>query len=75
MNRSGILFITGLLGIGHETLLEHSERPTLLVLFAAMIGLPAFLSPSISGNYGFEHSKKAQNEDEGKPTDNDQESE
>ena len=42
--RSGILFIGGLAGIGWETLVEQGERPTLLLLFAAMIGLPAFLA-------------------------------
>lgn len=41
--RSGILFVVGLGGIGYETIVEHTERPTLLLLFAAMIGLPAFL--------------------------------
>lgn len=39
------LFVGGLLGVGHETLLTHAERPTLLILFAAMMGLPAFLRP------------------------------
>lgn len=33
-----------MLGVAHETLLQHSERPTLLILFAAMMGLPAFLT-------------------------------
>jgi hypothetical protein len=37
------LFVGGLLGILHETVLTSSERPSLLVLFGAMIGLPAFL--------------------------------
>jgi hypothetical protein len=32
-------------GVAHETLLSHAERPTLLILFAAMMGLPAFLQP------------------------------
>lgn len=41
--RSGVLFVVGLVGIGYETIVEHTERPTLLLLFAAMIGLPAFL--------------------------------
>lgn len=30
-------------GVAHETLIGHAERPTLLILFAAMMGLPAFL--------------------------------
>jgi hypothetical protein len=41
--RDRIIFITGLLGVGYETLVTHGERPALLVLFASMLGLPAFL--------------------------------
>lgn len=41
--RDTVLFVIGLLGVAHETLLAHAERPTLLLLFAAMIGLPAFI--------------------------------
>ncbi|HEU4539662.1 MAG TPA: hypothetical protein VFR23_00920, partial [Jiangellaceae bacterium] len=41
--RSGALFAGGLAGIAYETLAQAGERPTLLILFAAMIGLPAFL--------------------------------
>jgi hypothetical protein len=41
--RSTVLFVVGLAGIGYETLAEGGERPTLLLLFAAMCGLPAFL--------------------------------
>lgn len=37
------LFVAGIAGIAHETLLEKAERPTLLLLFAAMAGLPTFL--------------------------------
>lgn len=37
------LFLGGLAGVAHETLISHVERPTLLLLFAAMLGLPAFL--------------------------------
>ena len=37
------LFLGGLAGIVHETVISHLERPTLLLLFAAMVGLPAFL--------------------------------
>lgn len=43
--RDALLFLGGLAGVAHETLLSHSERPTLLILFAAMMGLPAFLQP------------------------------
>lgn len=41
--RDLMLFLGGIAGVGHETLLTHAERPTLLILFAAMMGLPAFL--------------------------------
>lgn len=41
--RDVLLFIGGMAGIVHETLLAPTERPTLLLLFAAMVGLPAFL--------------------------------
>jgi len=41
--RSTVLFVVGLAGIVYETLVEHTERPTLLILFAGMVGLPAFL--------------------------------
>lgn len=41
--RDGALFAGGMLGVYHETFLISAERPTLLLLFAAMMGLPAFL--------------------------------
>jgi hypothetical protein len=43
ISRDGVLFIVGLGGIVYETLVTGGDRPTLLVLFAAMVGLPAFL--------------------------------
>lgn len=42
--RDTMLFAVGLLGVAHETLISNADRPTLLLLFAAMIGLPAFIS-------------------------------
>lgn len=36
------LFGCGLAGVAYETLGRDIERPTLLLLFAAMMGLPAF---------------------------------
>ena len=42
--RDTVLFVVGLLGVAHETLLRSADRPTLLLLFGAMIGLPAFIS-------------------------------
>lgn len=41
--RDVMLFAGGLGGVLHETLSTQPERPTLLILFAAMMGLPAFL--------------------------------
>lgn len=38
-----VLFVSGLLGVAHETLVTHGERPSLLILFAAMMGLPLVL--------------------------------
>jgi len=41
--RDIFLFVGGISGVFHETVLSNAERPTLLILFAAMMGLPAFL--------------------------------
>ena len=44
LTRDTVLFVAGLAGIFHETLVHAgTERPTLLLLFGAMIGLPLFL--------------------------------
>jgi hypothetical protein len=43
IGRDSVLFFAGLAGVFHETVIAKSERPTLLFLFATMIGLPAFL--------------------------------
>lgn len=44
ISRDTVLFVAGLGGIAHETLLSNGvERPTLLFLFGAMCGLPLFL--------------------------------
>ena len=43
LTQKTVLFVVGLLGVAHETLVSEADRPTLLLLFAAMIGLPAFL--------------------------------
>lgn len=37
--RENIRFVAGLAGLLHETVLEHVDRPVLLGVFAAMIGL------------------------------------
>lgn len=41
--RDTVLFVVGLLGVAHETFIQNAERPTLLLLFGAMVGLPAFI--------------------------------
>jgi hypothetical protein len=41
--RDTVLFFGGLAGVIHETLLTNGERVNLLIVFAAMMGLPAFL--------------------------------
>lgn len=38
--RDWLLLLGGLLGTAHETLVEHVDRPWLLGLLAAMMGLP-----------------------------------
>lgn len=47
--RNVILFFGGLLGVGFEAVARSGERPSLLLLYAAMMGLPAFLR---NGNGG-----------------------
>lgn len=41
--RDGILFVVGLGGIIYETAAHDLERPFLLMIFAGMVGLPAFI--------------------------------
>ena len=41
--RDLVLFFGGLLGVMHEVFFTSFDRPALLVLFAGMMGLPAFL--------------------------------
>lgn len=41
--RDVILFLSGLAGVFHEVVLRGGERPTVLLLLAGMMGLPAFL--------------------------------
>lgn len=41
--RDVVLFLGGLGGVAHETLVAEVSDPQLLILFAAMMGLPAFL--------------------------------
>jgi hypothetical protein len=41
--RTTVLFFGGLAGVAYVTLVDQTDRPTLLILFAAMMGLPLFL--------------------------------
>lgn len=41
--RTTVLFFGGLVGVAYETIVSQADRPTLLILFAAMMGLPLFL--------------------------------
>ncbi len=41
--RQAVLFVAGLLGVVHETLLMSIDRPALLALFGGMTGLPLVL--------------------------------
>lgn len=44
ITRDRVLFVAGLAGIAHETVAgDVAERPILLLVFTAMVGLPAFL--------------------------------
>jgi hypothetical protein len=63
--RDVVLFTGGMVGIGHETLIASAERPTLLMLFAAMIGLPAFLRADESRRNG-NGARRADAGDDGK---------
>lgn len=41
--RDAVLFLAGLAGVAHQTLVAPAPSESLLILFAAMMGLPAFL--------------------------------
>jgi hypothetical protein len=43
LSRDAVLFASGLAGIAYETITNHGDRPTLLILFGGMVGLPALL--------------------------------
>lgn len=42
VTRDTVLFVAGLVGLAYETYMG-TERASLLIIFAAMMGLPAFL--------------------------------
>lgn len=43
ISRDAFLFVLGVLGIVHETIFATKERPVLLILFAAMVGMTGVL--------------------------------
>lgn len=43
ITRDSVLFAAGLIGVFYETVFDKADRPTLLLMFGAMMGLPAFL--------------------------------
>jgi hypothetical protein len=43
ITRDTVLFVVGMAGIIHEMALTNVDRPYLLVLFGAMVGLPVFI--------------------------------
>lgn len=43
ITRDSVLFSAGLAGVFYCTVFDKADRPTLLLLFGAMMGLPAFL--------------------------------
>lgn len=54
ISRDTILFVAGLAGVLHETLVTNEERVYLLMLFAGMMGLPVFLRKDEEGDRGQE---------------------
>ena len=48
--RTVILFFGGLAGVGYETLGPGPSDPSLLVVFAGMMGLPLFLRGDEGGD-------------------------
>lgn len=43
LTRDGGLYAVGLAGIIYEIGFDHTDRPTLLILLGAMVGLPSIL--------------------------------
>lgn len=60
--RDGILFFAGLAGVAFETLLRRPPDYGLLPLFAAMVGLPAFIKKDTDGS---KHQPRRGRNDEG----------
>ena len=43
LSRDTILFGSGLAGLAYETISKGAEKPTLIVAFVGMLGLPLFI--------------------------------
>jgi allophanate hydrolase subunit 1 len=43
LQRTTVLLVAGLSGLAYETIAEHADRPTLIVAFLGLCGLPVFL--------------------------------
>lgn len=56
--RNFTLFMSGLLGVAHETLLTTTDRPSLIVAFSAMMGLPAVLGKDEKKHEKEKHEKE-----------------
>lgn len=73
ISRDSILFLVGIIGIIHEVFLTSLDRPDVLILFLALVGLPAFLrgdektnGNSNNGNdSGNQNKKPGPNDDSG----------
>lgn len=50
VTRDGVIFVVGVLGILWETLAEDVDRPYLLLLYGAMIGLPIIIRTDEKGS-------------------------
>lgn len=43
ITRDTICFVGGLAGLAHQTLIASAEKPTLIIAFVGMLGLPLFI--------------------------------
>lgn len=43
LSRDTILFVVGLIGLTYVTIQNGPERPTLIIAFVGMMGLPLFI--------------------------------
>lgn len=43
IKRDTVLFAGGFMGVLHQTIFEQVDRPSLLIIFGGMMGLPVFL--------------------------------